>query len=104
MQVCTATSICKPNGQSIESKREVVYLGNIISCDGKTERETSSRIGEGRSVFELLSKLWCHANLTVHQKLQTFNACIVSKVLYALESLWLLQVDQRRLEICQCYC
>ena len=104
MQVCTAASICKPNGEMIVSKREVVYLGSIISCDGKSEREVSRRICEGRNVFKVLSKLWCHANLTVHRKLQIFNACVLTKVLYALESLWLLKVEQRRLDAFQCYC
>ena len=87
MQVCTATSISRPDGQEIVSKREVTYLGSIITCDGNCEREVSRRIGEGRSVFKILSKLWCHANLSIHRKLQIFNACIVTKVLYALESL-----------------
>ena len=78
MQVCTATSISRPDGQQIMSKREVIYLGSIITCDGSCEREVSRRIGEGRSVFKILSKLWCHANLTIHRKLQISNACIVT--------------------------
>ena len=88
----------------IESKRGIIYLGSIIACDGKCEREVSRRIGEGRSVFKLLSKLWCHANLTVHRKVQIFNACVVSKVLYALESLWLLKSVRHRLDAFQCFC
>ena len=104
MQICTAITISIPDGQMIESKREIIHLGNIIACDGKCEREVSRRIGEGRSVFKLLSKLWCHANLTVHRKVQIFNACVVSKVLYALESLWLLKSVRNRLDAFQCYC
>ena len=98
MQVCTATSISRPDGQQIMLKREVIYLGSTITCDGSCEREVSRRIGEGRSVFKILSKLWCHANLTIHRKLQIFNVCIVTKVLYALESLWMLKAKRQRID------
>ena len=68
------------------------------------KREVSRRIGEGRSVFKILSKLWRHANLSIHRKLQIFNACIVTKVLYALESLWMLKVARQRIDAFQCFC
>ena len=55
-------------------------------------------------MFNILSKLWRHANLSMHRKLQFVSACIVTKVLCALESLWILKVVRQRIDAFQCFC
>ena len=37
-------------------------------------------------------------------KLQAFTACIISKVMYTLESLWFLKHDNMRIDVFQCAC
>ena len=81
-----------------------MYLGGLISCDGKISREVSRRLGEGRGVFKSLDKLWSNSNLNVHKKVAIFNACVTSKVMWSLESCWLLQADRSRLDAFQAYC
>ena len=97
-------TILRPDGAAMEKKRSIIYLGGLISCDGKSETEVRRRVGEGRAAFKVFARLWCHANLTVYRKIEIFNACISSKVLYSLESLWLLKVDRARLDAFQCFC
>ena len=81
-----------------------MYLGGLISCDGRCARELSRRIGEGHSVFKILDKLWAHSDINLTRKVLIFNACVLSKVLYSLESVWLLKADRMRLNAFQCYC
>ena len=76
----------------------MTYLGGVISCDGRANAEIIRRIGEGRVIFEQLHKLWRHANITIKKKIEIYKACVVSKILYSLESLWLLKNDCARLD------
>ena len=55
-------------------------------------------------MFLIMMKLWSHANLNAKRKIEIFNSCITSKVMYSLESLWLLQADKDRLNAFQCMC
>ena len=104
MNINSNSTILWPDGVEMEKKRSIIYLGGMISCDGKSGVEVRRRVSEGRSAFKILSRLWSHANVPLHRKLDIFNACITSKVLYSLESLWLLQTDRSRLDAFQCSC
>ena len=77
---------------------------SLISCDGRVLRELTRRLSEGRSIFLIMRKLWSHANLSVKRKIEIFNAHITSKVMYSLESLWLLKADKDRLDAFHCMC
>ena len=100
MSVCTASSVLRPDGTALDRKREVVYLGGLITCDGRVSRELNRRVSEGRSILIKLRQLWTHANLSRKWKLQIFNACVTSKVMYALESIWLLKAIMHLAESC----
>ena len=104
MAVCTPSIVSRPDGGVIEKKRDIVYLGGLISCDGRCARELSRRIGEGHSIFKVLSKLWSHSGITLTRKVLIFNACVTSKVLYSVESVCFLKADKMRLDAFQCYC
>ena len=91
-------SVSGPNGEVIEHKRSVVYLGGLVTCDGRATAEVTGRVGEGRAAFKQLHQLWSHANISRHRKLEIYQSCIVSKILYSLESLWLLQTDRARID------
>ena len=98
IQVCTQYVINRPDGNPIVQVREAVYFGGLVTCDGKAGRELVRRLGEGRRVFDGLEKIWSHAGITRSRKLQIYSACVVSKILYSMESLWLLQADRTRLD------
>ena len=104
MGICTPSTINRPDGSALEKKRELIYLGGLITCDGRVNRELNRRLGEGRSILNELRKLWSHANLGHKRKIEIFNACVTSKVMYALDSLWLLKADKKRLDGFQCAC
>ena len=98
MQISTLARVTQPNGSDIKSVREVVYLGGLITCDGKAGREIARLIGEGYSVFDKLEAVWKHAFISTTRKVQIYETCIVTKLLYSLESVWLLQNEQKKLD------
>ena len=88
----------------LQQKDSLIYLGGLVSNDGRVRSELNRRLSEGRNLFNLLRRCWSHANLTVERKLVVFNACITSKVMCALDSAWLLKSDRSRLDAFQCAC
>ena len=58
----------------------------------------SRKIGAARADFTTLSQLWSRANAPVKDKLHFFHALIVSKLQYALSSMWLVTAQCRRLD------
>ena len=44
--------------------------------------------------FKILSIIWSHASVTIHVKYRIYMTCIVSKLLYGLQTSWLTK-DQR---------
>ena len=61
-------------------------------------------MNEGRAIFKVLCQVWSHAGISQYRKLQIFNACVTSKFLYSLDSLWFLKNDRSRIDSFQCMC
>ena len=98
IQVSTQQQIGRPDGGPIACAREGVYLGGMLTCDGRARRELVRRLGEGRRAFDGLCKLWSHAGISRSRKLHIYTTCVASKVLYSMESLWLLKADRAKLD------
>eukprot|EP00959_Pyramimonas_sp_CCMP1952_P379290 7945163-Pyramimonas_sp.AAC.1 len=104
IQVGCADTIRMPTGEPVKNVRDAVYLGGIVSCDGRAKHELSRRIGESANTFKQLQKLWAHAAIGKNRKLDIYSSCVVSKLLYSLDSLWLLKADRDRLDAFHCRC
>ena len=104
MNICTNVELYCPDGTKLVVKKDLMYLGGLISCDSRSEGALNKKLSEGRAIFKVLCRVWSHAGISRYRKLQIFNACVASKFLYSLESLWLLQKDKRRVNSFQCSC
>ena len=104
MNMGTDENIYRPDGSALEQKESLIYLGGLISANSRVRSELNRRLSEGRNLFNVLRRFWSHVNLSVHRKLEAFNACVTSKVMYALDSAWLVKVDRTRLDAFQCMC
>ena len=98
LAVSTDPQITKPDGSMVARKDGMVYLGALLSSDGRIGSELNRRIGQAKGSFETLRRVWAHARLTVGWKLQVFESCVLSKLLYGLSTAVLLQADRRRLD------
>ena len=75
-----------------------------MSCDGRANSELSRRIGESTNLFRQLQKLWSHTSIGRRRKIQIYWSCVISKLLYSLDSLWLLKAERDRLDAFHCKC
>ena len=82
-------SIATPDGGLVKQKDSIVYLGCVLSADGTVGPELSRRLGAARAEFDTLSRVWSHAAISPRRKIQIFEACVVSKLLYGLHTAWL---------------
>ena len=76
----------------------MTYLGSLLCSDGTAGSELKRRIGAAREVFDKLCRVWDHSNITVARKLQIYSACVASRLLYNLHSLWLNTAGTRKLD------
>ena len=87
-----------PGGGDIQSKDSMVYLGGLMSSDGKVDSELARRIGAAKCDFRSLQKVWGHASLPCKRKLEIYAACVVTTLLYNLNTVWLSATARRRLD------
>ena len=76
----------------------LLYLGSLLSSNCILDSELSRRIGAASADFRQLCAAWNHSSLSRKQKLDFFNALIVSKLTYGMSVTWLLAAQRRRLD------
>ncbi len=104
MTVGCADVIAKPDGSPVKHKQSMVYLGSLLSEDGYIDAELGRRIGAARADFDALSRVWRHAKVLRSDKVRIFDACVMSKFMYALHTAWLNAAARRRLDGFQARC
>ena len=98
LAVCSKSVLYGPDGSAIEDSGSLVYLGGLVTADGRTDSELSRRVGLAAGEYRKLAKMWNHANLTRKRKVELLNALVVSKLTYGLSTLWLVLSQRRRLD------
>jgi len=88
----------------VETVREAIYLGGLITCDGKAGNEISRRIGQCSRLFKEIRLVWSRAAITTKRKMEIYSMCILPKLLYSLESMWMLKAERCRLDAFHCRC
>lgn len=76
----------------------------MLSADGRLGAELGRRLGMAKAEFDILSRVWKHASLTVAKKLRVFEACVVSKLVYGMSAAFLNKAERRRLDGFQARC
>ena len=69
----------------------IVYRGGLIEETGRPGPEARRRVGEARTVFQSMKRVWRHAFLSTKKKLQIYKACAASKLL--MSTLWLTETQ-----------
>lgn len=87
-----------PNGEEIKRKTSFKYLGSMLCSSGTNGTELSCRLGAAKAEFDKLCRVLSHASLTRNKKLRVYEACVLSKLLYCLDSLWLNTAEVHKLE------
>ena len=87
MRIHNEGQLIQPSGEPVKFVEQAVYLGGLLSTTACAKSEVTRRIGEARGVFKALQRCWSHANISRQRKIELYLACVVSKVMYNLESL-----------------
>ena len=61
-------------------------------------------MGMALGTFNTLARIWKHCSLSRRRKLEIFNAVVVSKLVYGLNTAWLNVAERRRLDDFQNRC
>jgi hypothetical protein len=98
LQVRCDDEVQRPDSSSIDPQEDLVYLGTVISSDGRLSKELARRLGMAYGAFRDLSCLWRHSTLGRRRKIELFNSLVVSKLLYGLAACWLNVSERRRID------
>jgi hypothetical protein len=94
---CTA-DLPMPDGTKIKVRQNMKYLGSTLASDGQAVAELTMRLGAAEADFRKLKQIWSHGNISKPRKLQIYYACVVSKLMYCLHTVWLNDSETRRLD------
>ena len=86
------------DGSAVKHGDSMVYLGGLLAADGQASAELARRVGMAKSDFNVLETVWKHANISRKRKVEIHMACVVQKLLYCLNTLWLNKSMLRKLD------
>ena len=92
------------NGICIQQKDSIQYLGALISANGCIQSALNRRIGMALADFKVLDIFWTHVVITKKDKYKIYVACIISKLLYGLQTSWLTKTQRSKLDGFQAKC
>ena len=98
LPVRSSCTIRAPNGHEIVKKDSIKYLGALLSSDGRIHSELARRIGAASADFKAIKRVWHHSTLSTHRKMKVFNACILSRAVYGLQTAWMNKAERRRID------
>ena len=98
MAVCAESGLKDPSGNLVDDTGSLVYLGGLLTADGRADSEVSRRIWAATGDFRALQKMWGHAGISQRRKIHLFHALVASKLQYALSTMWLVTAQQRRID------
>jgi hypothetical protein len=104
LEVSGSYHLMAPDGTAIVPSELMTYLGAAIYADGRIKSELNRRLGAAWAEFCKMSRLWKHTTLSRERKIEIFNACILTRLLYSLSSAWLNVAETRRLNGFHCRC
>ena len=58
---------------AVEDVSSFKYLGSIVNTNGGTDENVKARIGNARTAFNTLHKIWKSRDITKSTKLRIFN-------------------------------
>jgi hypothetical protein len=98
IQVQCQATVLRPDGNQIEAKAGMEYLGTVLTHDGLPGHELGRRIGMAKTDFLVLDKVWKQSSLPWMRKMRIYSSLVETKLLYSLSCLCLSAAERRRLD------
>ena len=74
---CQGMDIYSSEGDIIQVKNCLKYLGAQLHADGHLESEIAQKLGIASQEFKTLRRIWNHCNISRSFKFVIFTACIL---------------------------
>ena len=101
-QVTTTLKICNKEVLFVDS---FTYLGSLITNDGSSSRDVTSRIAKAASaIYRLSNPLFRKHRISIQTKINMYRALVVSVLLYGSEAWATTLADRRRLDVSDMRC
>ena len=68
-----------------------MYLGALIDSKGKPGHEVLKKIRDSCRIFKILLRIWKYIRISTKRKIDIYYACVVSKLMYSLCILCLIE-------------
>src|SRR6218665_2038385 len=81
----------------LEQVARFVYLGGLITEDGRCEEDVKQRISLACAAFGGLGNMWREKSISIATKMKLYYALVVPVLLYGSECWSLRKEDERRL-------
>ena len=78
-------SVTTPEGV-ISEVQQFCYLGDVLDCEGGSERAAKARVSGAWMRWRELSSLLCNPWIPLHHRARVYGACIRSTMLYGSET------------------
>ena len=95
---CQDMHIYSLDGDVIQVKECLKYLGTHLHADGHIEGEIAQKLGIASQEFKVLKRIWNHCNISLRFKFIIFTACVLQRLLYSLETVWLSKALRKKID------
>ena len=85
------------DSQVIEQVKCFKFLSSIITNDGKSQREVSTRIAEAKQAFKRMKTVLTNFKVTMRTRLRVLRSYIEPFLLYGCETWTLMNAERNRL-------
>src|SRR6476469_5700464 len=82
------------NGKKLNQVEEFVYLGGVITSEGKADKDVKRRIGYASGVMSSLKVIWQARDISLGTKVMVYESPLQSLLLYNSET-WTLREDTK---------
>ena len=98
LRIGHAAEVYNSGGSPIQVVESATYLGNLLDTNANHAAGINKRLGEATQTFSKLADVWSHASISRGRKVAIFNACVVTKLLFGLETVSCSSVSAKRLD------
>lgn len=85
--------------EQIKEAEKFCYLGSVVTPDGGTTEDITSRINKARGTFAQLRNIWASNSISKQTKLKIYNSNVKSVLLYGCESWSLTSALVRKVQV-----
>ena len=92
------------DGETMETVRDFIFLGSIITVDGDCSHEIKRHLLLGRKAMKNLDRIFKSRDITLSTKVRLVKAMVFPVVMYGCESLTIKKAEHQRTDAFELWC